>query len=252
LLFAVSESRGTSGKAGDGLPGITGGATMSNPKTRELELGPTQTDTTVVVPADAGDVPVPTGASLEKTTRRFVAAIRAYHRKWALLPRNCEAFTVTQPEMMSKAEQSIRIQARMWLADFEERGIGVKPDVGIVLAELRHHWIERNAPHYLLGDVAWPNHIDRLTDWANVLERVLLADASILTIDSLDDPVLCAWVALRIGRETRAHDTVAKKMREKNYMVVKLAGNCYCQRKDAMAMWPRLKSRLMEDELDDD
>ena len=225
---------------------------MSKPKTKELELGPTQTDTTVVVPADAGDVSVPTGAPFEKSTRRFADAIRSYHRKWTLLPCSGEAIPITQPEMMSKAEQTIRTEARMWWADFEKLGIEANPDVDIVLAEMRRHWIEGSAPKHMLGDLAWPDHIDRLPDWANTLEAVLLADASILTLDSLDDPVLCAWVARRIGQEVRAHDTIAKQMRAKNYRVVKLSGNCYCQRKDAMAMWPLLKSRLIEHELDDD
>ena len=64
--------------------------------------------------------------------------------------------------------------------------------------------------------------------------------------DSLDDPVACVWVTERIGNAAGRPDVLARKMRARNYPIAKIANKNYCQRKDAIAMFPRLKHRLME------
>jgi len=63
-------------------------------------------------------------------------------------------------------------------------------------------------------------------------------------LSTLEDPVTCRWVGEQVGKAAGRSDHLAKKMRRKGYPVITAARKSYCQRKDAIAMFPKLRKRL--------
>ncbi len=63
---------------------------------------------------------------------------------------------------------------------------------------------------------------------------------------TLADPVSVVWVANQIpaSRGGGRSDKLLEKMRRRNYKIVMIAGKSHCERKDAIAMFPRFKKRL--------
>lgn len=72
------------------------------------------------------------------------------------------------------------------------------------------------------------------------------ATASDSPFGSLEDPIACVWIVKQLGKVAGRSDLLANKLRRRGYPVVKVAGRCYCDRKHAMAMFPRLTHRLVE------
>ena len=65
------------------------------------------------------------------------------------------------------------------------------------------------------------------------------------SFDDLEDPVKCVWVARQIGNAAGRPDALPRRFKSRNYPIVKRGNVNYCQRKDAMVMFPSLKHRLM-------
>lgn len=65
-------------------------------------------------------------------------------------------------------------------------------------------------------------------------------------LDDLDDPIPVVAITGVIGRKAGRSDKLAEKMGRKNYPVVQVARKWYCQRKDAIAMFPHHKQRIQE------
>lgn len=63
---------------------------------------------------------------------------------------------------------------------------------------------------------------------------------------TLVDAVPVVEVTKKVGRDAGRSDKLAEKMRRRNYLTEKRAGKWYCQRADAIAMFPRRKQRIEE------
>ncbi|GFO81827.1 MAG: hypothetical protein A49_14540 [Methyloceanibacter sp.] len=63
---------------------------------------------------------------------------------------------------------------------------------------------------------------------------------------TLLEPIPVVSVVKVVGREAGRSDKLADKMKRRNYPVEKRAGKYFCQRADAMAMFPNRRERIKE------
>lgn len=63
---------------------------------------------------------------------------------------------------------------------------------------------------------------------------------------TLLEPIPVVSVVKALGREAGRSDKLADKLRRRNYPVEKRAGKYFCQRADAMAMFPNRRERIKE------
>lgn len=61
---------------------------------------------------------------------------------------------------------------------------------------------------------------------------------------TLKDPVTCLWVVQQVGRTAGRSDALAQKMKRRFLPVVQVSKKWYCQRQDAIAMFPEFRKRL--------
>ena len=69
-------------------------------------------------------------------------------------------------------------------------------------------------------------------------------DGGGITLDDLEDPIQVVQVADSVGRAAGRRDNLVRRFKSKRYLVVKAAGKWYCERRHAIALFPRLKKRI--------
>ncbi len=70
-------------------------------------------------------------------------------------------------------------------------------------------------------------------------------------LDSLKDPVPVVWVADQVGRKAGRRDKLGDKFKRRGFPVRLAARRLYCERADAIKMFPHYRKRLQET-VDDD
>jgi len=65
-------------------------------------------------------------------------------------------------------------------------------------------------------------------------------------ISSLTNPIPVVEIVRAVGHAAGRSDKLAEKMKRRNYLLVKSSCKWFCQREDAIAMFPRYKKRIEE------